>query len=74
MKTYRTAAGSVKFIEMTETEYGNSEAEYGGLCLTCGAQAEGVEPDARHYECESCGAKRVFGMEELLVMGLVKIV
>jgi hypothetical protein len=27
-----------------------------GFCLACGARAEGCEPDARQYECESCGA------------------
>jgi hypothetical protein len=24
-----------------------------GFCLACGAEAEGCEPDARQYECES---------------------
>ena len=39
-----------------------------GFCLGCGEQAFGVEPDARAYECESCGARRVYGAEELLIM------
>jgi hypothetical protein len=39
-----------------------------GFCLACGADAEGVEPDARNYECESCGAKKVFGAEECLFL------
>jgi hypothetical protein len=43
----------------------------GGFCLHCGAEAFGVEPDARNYECEVCGKPRVFGAEELLVMGCV---
>lgn len=38
-----------------------------GFCTACGEQAYGVEPDARNYECESCGAKKVFGAEELLL-------
>jgi len=37
-----------------------------GFCLKCGAEAEGVEPDARAYECEACGEKAVYGAEELL--------
>ena len=37
-----------------------------GFCLACGEQAYGVEPDARNYECESCGAMKVYGAEELL--------
>jgi hypothetical protein len=38
-----------------------------GFCLACGAEADGVEPDARDYECEACGEPRVFGCEELLL-------
>lgn len=41
-----------------------------GFCLACGAEAHGVEPDARRYQCESCGKPRVYGAEELLVMGV----
>lgn len=40
-----------------------------GFCLACGEMACGVEPDAREYTCESCGARRVYGAEELLIMG-----
>ena len=42
-----------------------------GFCLACGEVAEGVEPDARKYECEDCGAAKVYGGEELALMGLV---
>ena len=38
-----------------------------GLCLGCGAEAHGVEPDARRCECESCGEPQVYGVEELLM-------
>ncbi len=38
-----------------------------GFCTACGADAEGVEPDARGYECEECGAHAVYGAEELLL-------
>lgn len=38
-----------------------------GFCTACGAEADGCEPDARGYECESCGAKKVYGAEELLL-------
>jgi Zn finger protein HypA/HybF involved in hydrogenase expression len=37
-----------------------------GICTACGEDASGVEPDARNYECETCGAHKVFGAEELL--------
>jgi predicted RNA-binding Zn-ribbon protein involved in translation (DUF1610 family) len=40
-----------------------------GFCTACGAEAEGVEPDARKYRCAACGAMAVYGAEELVVMG-----
>ena len=39
-----------------------------GICISCGDEQYGVEPDARKYECESCGASKVYGAEELLMM------
>ena len=42
-----------------------------GRCLGCGAKAHGVEPDARKYECSKCGAHRVYGLEELVLMGRI---
>ena len=39
-----------------------------GFCVKCGADAYGVEPDARGYACEECGAPAVYGAEELLLM------
>lgn len=42
-----------------------------GFCLACGAEPECVEPDARKYECPECGAAKVYGAEELALMGLV---
>ena len=42
--------------------------EYIGFCLACGDEAYGVEPDARRYECESCGKNKVYGAQEILLM------
>jgi hypothetical protein len=39
-----------------------------GFCVKCGADAEGVELDARKCECESCGEPGVYGAEELLMV------
>jgi hypothetical protein len=44
-----------------------------GWCLTCGEEVDGVEPDARRYMCGCCGKKSIYGMEELLMMGLLII-
>jgi hypothetical protein len=41
--------------------------EYIGICLACGEEHGGVEPDARNYVCERCDARQVFGAEELLI-------
>ena len=42
--------------------------DYLGFCIFCGEEAQGVEPDARGYECECCEKKGVYGAEELLMM------
>lgn len=39
-----------------------------GFCASCGEEAHCVEPDARKYQCESCGENKVYGAEELLMM------
>ena len=44
-----------------------------GVCLACGEVQGGCEPDARGYECESCGKRRVYGLEEALLMGAIEI-
>lgn len=41
-----------------------------GFCIACGEEAHGIEPDARKYECETCGRRAVYGGEELMMMGL----
>lgn len=38
-----------------------------GFCIACGEEQEGCEPDARNYECEHCGERKVFGSDELLM-------
>ena len=48
-----------------ESMFGTSNP---GICISCGDECEGVEPDARRYECESCGERGVFGAKELLMM------
>jgi hypothetical protein len=48
------------------------DGTFGG-CVACGHIQEGVEPDGRKYECESCGARKVYGLEELIVMDLIDL-
>lgn len=39
-----------------------------GICISCGDDADGCEPDARGYTCEGCGEAAVYGAEELLMI------
>lgn len=39
-----------------------------GFCVRCGADAEGVEPDAERYMCEECDRPGVYGAEQLLLL------
>lgn len=43
-----------------------------GFCIACGTPRECCEPDAQNYPCEECGLYRVYGAQELLLMGLVE--
>ena len=38
-----------------------------GFCTECGAEQDGVEPDANGYKCEGCGQMAVTGAENLLL-------
>ncbi len=62
---------TVKPIHISEAEYANLSENYGGFCIACADEAYGVEPDARQYQCESCGARGVYGVEELLIRGVI---
>lgn len=39
-----------------------------GICISCGAEKEDVEPDAAQYLCDNCGKPTVYGTEELAIM------
>ena len=62
---------TIKPIQITEADYAELSENYGGFCVECGDRAYGVEPDARRYRCEACGAQAVFGAEELLIRGIL---
>lgn len=47
----------------------SSSLDNPGLCLACGEDAEGMEPDARKSVCECCGKRCVYGAEEILLCG-----
>lgn len=39
-----------------------------GVCLACGEEQDGCEPDAEGYECEACGENKVMGASELMML------
>ena len=72
MKTYKSMNGNTQYLpSIVEVEAIIAGENDEGLCLACGNWQSGVEPDARQYVCEGCGAAKVYGAEELLFMGLV---
>ena len=68
MKTYTTRSGATQYkqtFERVERAAENNE----GFCLACGKKQHGVEPDAKRYVCVKCKAEKVYGAEELAMMG-----
>ena len=71
MKTYKAKNGNTQYMPSLESlEEIISGYNTEGFCLACGGTQGGVEPDARKYICESCKAPKVYGAEELVLMGL----
>ena len=52
------------------------DAEEGtmGICLACGFEQDGCEPDAERYKCEDCGKNKVYGMEQAILLGAVELI
>jgi hypothetical protein len=76
MTTFETKA-DYPFVHKSVTEElvirnierGHTTLDNPGICLTCGNEQDGCEPDARQYECEACGQHAVYGAEEVLLCG-----
>jgi DNA-directed RNA polymerase subunit RPC12/RpoP len=43
------------------------EEDQRGVCVACGEDAYEVEPDAEKRRCEYCGARGVYGWEQILL-------
>lgn len=69
MREYMTKAGVKQWVpSMEEAMEMDDMGE--GFCLACG-ETQAAEPDARKYRCDCCGAAKVYGAAELVLMGLV---
>jgi hypothetical protein len=73
MQRERTNDGYRAVLSEEEMRHIVFDGDYIGFCLECGADCEGIEPDARKYHCQECHANRVYGIEELMLMGKVRI-
>lgn len=63
---------ALRTFDIDEETYADLSESGGGVCLSCGDMPEsGIEPDARNYECDCCGERQVFGLEEALIMGRI---
>jgi len=63
MKMHRSIT-TERVIEAVERA--PSSLDNPGFCIACGEDADGCEPDAERYECESCGKRAVYEAEQLL--------
>ena len=66
-RPYTTKSGVIQYkptLKWLESSYNE------GFCLACGEVIDGIEPDARKCKCECCGANKVYGNEEIALMGL----
>lgn len=61
----------VVYLDSME-EYIELEEDHFGMCLACGEEHNNCEPDASGYICDACGAERVEGIANLLMLGRVQ--
>lgn len=59
---------------ITEDEYITADEENLGWCRKCNAfTSDFAEPDAENYECPDCGNDTVYGAQQALLLGLIRI-
>jgi hypothetical protein len=72
---YTNKKGEIRYrplLTLEEAEELMVDGDLRGWCLGCGEEQRS-EPDARRSHCESCKSMLVYGIEELMLMGLVKV-
>lgn len=70
-KAYRAKNGRIQHKPsmgwLTSVVEGDNDL---GFCLNCAEEISGVEPDAERDSCPSCYEHKVYGAEQLLLIGL----
>lgn len=70
MKTqYKARNGSMQYKPEIDYLFGLIHQGI-GFCLACGEESGPIEPDVSKARCDCCGARKVYGGETLLLMGL----
>lgn len=67
---YKAKNGATQWKPSVEYVMALGHNDY-GFCLACGTDVPNIEPDMRKATCPECGAHKVYGGEELALMGLV---
>jgi DNA-directed RNA polymerase subunit RPC12/RpoP len=52
-------------------EYQELEEKHFSMCIACGTEYYGLEPQAPGYACDACGSSNIVSLAILLVMGRV---
>lgn len=72
MIEYKSRGGATQFKPQLGVDIDESDIDDNiGWCLACGAQEDGVEPDACKLRCSCCDKPKVYGLSELALMGLL---
>jgi len=69
---YTTKAGTKQYMPVLSIRQ-MMVRDTTGWCLKCGQEVPNVEPDARKYVHERCGEPKVYGLQELLLLNLVRV-
>ena len=64
---------TIPIFMMHPDEYQDLASDMYGLCMACGEEAECIEPDAVQYKCQACGLNKVYGVENALLLGRIKL-
>lgn len=71
MKAYTTKTGVTQYKpSLADLMDAVERDDNSGFCLACGEEQGGIEPDGHDAHCESCGARQVYGAEELMILKL----
>ena len=72
---YKARSGAIQYKPtLTEQQFFNASENYTGFCLACGKTQGETEPDARKYTCNGCNKPKVYGLEELMIIGLINLI